>query len=216
MTLSVATTGAISLAATTTGYTRTTGSFVTDGLALAWRRCRRLREPAGRHHRRLTRSRSRRSVSSPRSSTGSRSTRWRRHAEVAAGGRSLTVGLPSQSRVGERLLRADRRHAVGARRVLPGPTAQVTIGPNGELEATPHVRDVLQRAGGHSAHGEAVRRRPRACCSRHARRSLSPTATRSACAPIPARTPGSCNRARQASPCSRSPSRCVSVRPNII
>jgi hypothetical protein len=118
-----------------------------------------------------------------------------------------------QSRVGERLLPADGRRAVGARRVPAWSHRAGDDRSARRARGDADVRALRQRRRrrlGSRRSGTSTRS---ACCSPHARRSRSRTATRSACAPIPARTPGSCNRARRASPFSRSRFRSDFVHP---
>lgn len=124
LTLTVATTGTMSLAATTTGYARTTGSFVTDGFAAGMELV-----PSGfaTNTRRVITAVTALAITVSDTLT----------AEAAAGGRSLTVGLPSQ-RAWENVAFQPTAGIPWVREeFLPGPTSQVTIGPQGELEATP-------------------------------------------------------------------------------
>lgn len=124
LTLSVATTGVVSLSATTTGYARASGSFLTDGFYPGMEVT-----PAGF------------ATNLPRVITyvtalaltvlGSVT------AEGAAGGRSLTVGLPSQRAWENVAFEPTAGVPWVQEQYLPGPSAQVTLGPNGELELTP-------------------------------------------------------------------------------
>jgi hypothetical protein len=124
LTLSVATTGTMTLAATTTGYARTTGSFLTDGFAAGMEVV-----PVGfasNTPRVIT------AVSALAITVNATLT-----AEAAAGSRSLTVGLPSQ-RAWENVAYQPTAGVPWVREeFIPGPTQQVTVGPYGELEATP-------------------------------------------------------------------------------
>jgi hypothetical protein len=124
LTLTVSTTGAMSLSATTSGYTRTTGSFLADGFAPGMEVI-----PAGF------------ASSTPRVITAvsalSMTVNATLAAQAAAGGRSLTVGLPS-SRAWENVAFQPTAGIPWVREeFLPGPTSQETMGPLGELEATP-------------------------------------------------------------------------------
>lgn len=124
LTLSVATTGVMSLSATSTGYARTSGSFITDGFHPGMEVT-----PAGfaTNTPRLV------TIVSALALTVSGSVT----PEVAAGGRSLAVGLPS-SRAWENVAFQPTAGVPWVREeFIPGPTQQITIGPNGELEATP-------------------------------------------------------------------------------
>ena len=124
LTLSVCTTGSVTLAATTTGYTRAVGSFLTDLFAVGMEIV-----PGG-------------FTSNPTStitavSAGAMTVKDARTAEGAAAGKTLTVGLPA-SRAFEN---ANFTPVTGVPYVeenyLPGPSSQVTIGPLGELEIFP-------------------------------------------------------------------------------
>jgi hypothetical protein len=123
-TLSVATTGTLSLEATATGYVRTVGSFLTDGFDLGMEIT-----PAGfaTNTARIVTGVSALTITVSGAVT----------PEVAAGGRSLTVGLPA-SRAWENIHFEPTARVPWVREeYLPGPTAQVTLGPNGEIEALP-------------------------------------------------------------------------------
>lgn len=124
MTLVVATTGSTSLSATSTGYARAAGSFITDGFYAGME---------------VT------PVGFPQTAVGvitavtalTMTIAGGRTVAAAAGGRSLTVGLPS-SRAWENVAFQPTAGVPWVREeFLPGPTQQVTIGPLGELEATP-------------------------------------------------------------------------------
>lgn len=124
LTLSVATTGLVSLSATSTGYARTTGNFQTEnfwpGMELV---------PAGfaTNLPRVVKAVTPLAITVDGAVT----------PEVAAGGRSLTVGLPS-SRAWENIAYQPTAGVPWVEeQYLPGPVAQVTIGPNGDLEALP-------------------------------------------------------------------------------
>jgi hypothetical protein len=124
LTLSVATTGTMTLASTTSGYTRATGSFLTDGFAVGMEVT-----PTG-----FT-------SSTPRVITAvsalSMTVDGTLTAQAAAGGRSLTVGLPS-SRAWENVAFQPIARVPWVREeFLPGPTEQLTIGPLGDLQALP-------------------------------------------------------------------------------
>lgn len=124
LTLSVATTGVVTLSATATGYARTVGSFYTDGF---WPGMELV--PAGF------------ATNTPRVITGvtalTITVSGAVTAEVAAGGRSLTVGLPSNRAWENVALTPTTGVPYVEEQYLPGPVAQVTLGPLGELEALP-------------------------------------------------------------------------------
>lgn len=124
LTLVVATTGTMSLSATSTGYARASGSFITDGFYPGMEVT-----PAGF------------ATNTPRVITAvsalALTVSGTMTAEAAAGGRSLTVGLPS-NRAWENIVFQPTAGVPWVREeFLPGPTAQVTLGPLGDLEATP-------------------------------------------------------------------------------
>lgn len=125
MTLQVATTGTIALAATSTGYTRASGSFLTDGFAPGMEVT-----PAGfssNTPRVIT------AVSALAMTVNSTSV----PVQSSAGGRSLTVGLPSH-RAWENIFFQPTAGVPWVREeFIPGPTQQITLGPYGELEDTP-------------------------------------------------------------------------------
>lgn len=123
-TLSVATTGLIALSATATGYARAGGDFQADGFWPGMEIT-----PAGfatNVPRVIT------DVSALELTVSGSVT-----PEVAAGGRSLTVGLPSQQAWENVAFQPTAGVPWVREEFLPGPTAQVTLGPLGELEATP-------------------------------------------------------------------------------
>jgi hypothetical protein len=123
-TLVVATTGTISLAATASGYARTAGSFLDDGFWPGMEIT-----PAGfatntTHV--VT------DVTALELTVSDAVT-----PESAAGGRSLIVGLPSQNADENKAFEPTPGVPWVREEFLPGPTAQVTLGPQGELESTP-------------------------------------------------------------------------------
>jgi hypothetical protein len=127
LTLSVATTGLVSLSATTTGYARTTGSFQTDGF---WPGMEITPVGFATNTPRVI------TLVTPLAITVD-TTLTPMTAEGAAGGRSLTVGLPS-SRAWENIAFQPTPGVPWVEeQYLPGPAAQVTLGPNGEIEALP-------------------------------------------------------------------------------
>ena len=124
LTLSVATTGVVSLSATATGYARVAGSFQADGF---WPGMEIQPTGFGTNTPRVVTS------VLPLAITVSGSV----PVEAAAGGRSLTVGLPSQRAWENIAFQPTAGVPWVQEQFLPGPTAQVTLGPFGELEATP-------------------------------------------------------------------------------
>lgn len=127
LTLSVVSTGSISLSATATGYARATGSFLADGFFPGMEAT-----PSG-------------FSSNPvdvitNVDALNITTKNTRGAEVAAGGRTLSVGLPL-NRGWENKKPVTDPPTQGVPYVLeqyiPGPTAQVTLGALGEIEMRP-------------------------------------------------------------------------------
>jgi hypothetical protein len=122
----------VTLAATTTGYTRTTGSFVTDGFAVGMEIL-----PAG-----FTANlRATITAVSALSMTVNRTLT----AQTAGSARSLTVGMPG-TRVWENAEPSDASGAPASitqgspyfeEQYLPGPAARATLGTGGELEWLP-------------------------------------------------------------------------------
>jgi hypothetical protein len=123
LTLSVATTGAISLAAVATGYVRTTGSFYTDGF---WPGMELVTIGFANNGTRVITQVTPTTISVYTPLT----------PEGVAGGRTLTVGLPS-SRAWENVTHRPASAPYIEEQYIPGPAAQVTLGPNGEIEALP-------------------------------------------------------------------------------
>lgn len=139
MTLAVATTGSISMSATATGYARAAGSFVTDGFwpgmevtvaGFANNGPAVITEVAA-----LT-IKARRVIAT----TANGVTTYALAAppvEAAAAGRSLTAGLPSHRAWENKTFEPTAGIPWVREEFVPGPTAQVTLGPLGDLEATP-------------------------------------------------------------------------------
>jgi hypothetical protein len=139
LTLSVATTGSISLAATTTSYTRTSGSFITDGLAPGMEIT-----PAGfaNNSPAVITEVSALSIVAKRvvSTVVNGVITYSLvplTAEAAAGGRSLTVGLPSNRAWENDEFQPTAGIPWVREEFLPGPNEQITIGPFGEVEGEP-------------------------------------------------------------------------------
>jgi len=124
-TLVVATTGSATLAATATGYTRTSGSFVADGFAVGMDVT-----PSG-----FTQQTTPATITSV--SALAMTVQGGRTAQSAGSGRTLVAGLPVL--IGYENLdvtpAADTPYCV--EEYLPGALAKATVGAFGELEATP-------------------------------------------------------------------------------
>lgn len=121
LTLSVATTGSMALAATTTGYSRLTGSFLADGFVIGQEVT-----PVGF----ATNTVGTVTAVSALSMTISGG----RTAEASAGGRTLRVGLPSAQSWENVLFTPTTGRPYIEEQYVPGPVAQVTIGPLGDIE----------------------------------------------------------------------------------
>jgi hypothetical protein len=124
LTLEVCTTGSTTLAATTTGYTRDSGSFVTDGFKPGMEVT-----PSGFV------------VTTPGTITAvsalALTIKDGRTTESGASGRTLTVGLPAR-RVWEN---TESQPVTGepyvVEQYLPGPGRKITLGPLGQIEVLP-------------------------------------------------------------------------------
>lgn len=139
LTLSVASTGAIALAATTTGYTRSTGSFITDGFAPGMEA---VAAGFGANGPVMITDVAALTIAAKRvvASVVNGVTTYALAAltaEGSASGRSLTVGLPSNRAWENDYFEPTAGITWVREEFLPGPTQQITIGPNGELEGTP-------------------------------------------------------------------------------
>jgi hypothetical protein len=139
LTLSVTTTGTLALAATATQYTRAAGSFLTDGFAVGMEIT-----PAGfaNNSRAVITDVTALTITAKRiiATTANGVTTYTLGpltAEASAGGRSLTVGLPSQ--------RAWENDAFQPTAGIPwvreefslGARGQITIGPGGDVRGEP-------------------------------------------------------------------------------
>ena len=124
LTLSVATTGSVTLAATTTGYTRATGSFLTNGFTVGMEVT-----PTG-----FTQT----DVGTIIALTATVMTiKGGRTAESAGAARTLAVGLPADRAWENVPLDPTTAKPYVEETYLPGPMTQITLGPLGILEADP-------------------------------------------------------------------------------
>jgi hypothetical protein len=143
LTLVAATTGSATLAATATGYTRSSGSFLTDGFRVGMEVV-----PSGFT---LTTAATITAVAAL-----TMTVEGGRDTETAAGGRTLSVGLP-QIRAFENVITS---RTVGSPYVeeeyLPGGMTTATLGNFGSLEATPTY--VLRLHGPQNTGMDALRR----------------------------------------------------------
>jgi hypothetical protein len=130
LTLSVCTTGSISMSTTATTYVRATGSFIADGFAVGMEIT-----PSG-----FTTS----TVSviiGPLTAT-TITVKGPLAVDAAGAGRTLTVGFPSLRTFENAALNTSDGLPVTGQpyaeeNYLPGPSGQVTIGSNGQIEVTP-------------------------------------------------------------------------------
>lgn len=124
LTLSVATTGAMSLAATADGYARTTGSFITDGFAVGM-------EVTPDGFTETTVCRIIGVTALTLSIAGGRT------VEAAGTGRTLTVELPSRRAFENVTLTVGAPEPTVTETYLPGALTKSGLGARGTLEATP-------------------------------------------------------------------------------
>lgn len=128
ITLSVATTGSISLSATATAYVRTTGSFLTDGFYAGMEILAAGCTVAGNNGTAVVRAVSALTLTVTRALT----------VEAAAAGKTLTVGLPAGREWENEAFTPTTGAPYVEEELVPGPMDQITLGKtNGELELTP-------------------------------------------------------------------------------
>jgi len=123
--LSVATTGSVSLTATSSGYTRSTGSFLTDGFAPGMELV-----GAGFSNDENNAAKTITSVSTLQISAAG-------CVAETAGTRSLTVGVPAGVASENIAYTPTQGVSYFGEQYVPGPAYQLTIGPLGTLEARP-------------------------------------------------------------------------------
>lgn len=138
--LSVATTGAIAMSATTIGYARASGSFLTDGFDIGMEitpsgfATNGVSVITGVSALTLTATRY---VITP-NPDGSQTVAYPAiAAESSAGGRTLLATLPALRAWENKGFEPTAGIPWAEEEYLPGPSAQVTIGPLGDLEGTP-------------------------------------------------------------------------------
>lgn len=127
LTLSVVTTGSTSLSATSTGYERASGSFLTDGFAPGMEVTGTSFSNAANNAAKTITAVTATALTCPGCVT------------ETAGTRTLSVGLPS-TRVWENLVPATAPTVTDPyvlEQYLPGPAARVTVGSDGQLEVEP-------------------------------------------------------------------------------
>lgn len=139
MALSVAGTGSISLAASATGYTRTTGSFLTDGFAPGMEA---IAAGFANNGPVVITDVTALTLTAKRviATTVNNVTTYSLAAppvESAAGGRSLTVGLPSQRAYENKSFQPTIGIPWVREEFSPGSVTQITMGPFGTLIAAP-------------------------------------------------------------------------------
>lgn len=127
-TLSVCTTGSISMSATASGYVRAAGSFLTDGFAVGMElAASSFSKAANNGAKPITAiSADGRTISCPGCV-----------AEASAAGRVLAVGLPLTRRYMNVGVDTEQGVPYVDEQYIPGPSKVVTLGPFGEIELTP-------------------------------------------------------------------------------
>jgi hypothetical protein len=125
LTLSVATTGSIQISATTTGYERASGSFLTDGFVPGMEVSGSGFGVTANNTAKTIRSVTALTMTCPNTDT------------EAAGARTLTVGLPA-TRAWENINIEPARNSTWIEEeYVPGPMTKATVGPLGYVEALP-------------------------------------------------------------------------------
>jgi hypothetical protein len=143
LTLSVATTGAVSLSATSTGYARTSGSFITDGFYPGMEIVATGFGNAANNARSVVTYVQALSITalpyvlSVDGQGNQVVTRPPTATEAASAGRTLVAGLPFMRAWENQAFQPIAGIPWVREEFLPGPTSQETMGPFGELEATP-------------------------------------------------------------------------------
>jgi hypothetical protein len=124
LTLSVCTTGSVTLASTLTGYTRASGSFVTDGFSPGME---------------ITVAGFTSNPTSTITSVGAltMTVKDARSVETASAGRTLSVGLPASRAFENSQFTPVTGVPYVEENFLPGPSRRVTIGPLAQLELSP-------------------------------------------------------------------------------
>lgn len=128
ITLSVATTGAISMSATATAYVRTAGSFLTDGFYAGMEIVASGMTVAGNNGTAVVKAVSALTLTVTRALG----------VEVAAAGKTLAAGLPAGREWENETFTPTTGSPYVEEELVPGPMVQITLGKeNGELELTP-------------------------------------------------------------------------------
>lgn len=129
-TLSVVTTGSVTLSATATGYARSSGSFIDDGFAEGLEL-----DASG-----FTKSANNGAHVVTAVTATELTVDGATSAESAASGRTLAVGVPSRvAWEGDDFTR-EPGWPHFEEQYIPGPTPQITLGPLGQLELTPQYQ----------------------------------------------------------------------------
>jgi hypothetical protein len=143
LTLVVATTGSVTLSATSTGYARTTGSFLTDGFMPGMEIVATGFGNAANNARSVVTYVQALSITAlpyviTVDAQGVQSvTRPPTVTESAAAGRTLTAGLPALGAWENKAFQPIAGIPWVREEMIPGPQSQITIGPNGEIETLP-------------------------------------------------------------------------------
>lgn len=124
--LSVATTGAVSIEATSTGYARSTGSFVTDGFAVGMELVGTSFSNADNNAAKVITAVSALTITAPGT------------AIEASATRTLSVGVPEAVSSENVHFEPETRETYFAEQYTPGPMDAITLGPGQELEVLPN------------------------------------------------------------------------------
>lgn len=152
VTLSVATTGAIAMSATATGFTRSTGSFHTDGFWPGMEFTTSGFTKTANNGTGIITAVSPLSIAVSMFTVsygagGARTiTRAATVAEASAAGRTLAVGMPSLRAWENVAFSPEPGLPFVEEQYVPGPAEQVTIGPNGDIEVRPMVAFLINLA----------------------------------------------------------------------
>lgn len=126
LTLSLATTGSLSLSASTSGYARSGGSFITDGFFVGMEVAGTGFGTAGNNDPKVITAVTASNLTCPGCT-----------AETAASGRTLAVGLPALRGWENVAMSPVTGRPYVIEQYIPGPVSRETVGPLGELEVRP-------------------------------------------------------------------------------
>lgn len=142
LTLSVCTTGSTSLSVTTTGYARTAGSFITDNFVVGQEIAASGFTTAANNGQGVITAVSALALTVDAYTVTAAPTGYTVAArvlavEAAAGGRTISVGLPAMRAWENTVFTPVAGKPFVEEDYLPGPVAQVTLGPLGQVETLP-------------------------------------------------------------------------------